>query len=724
MADEVTVIVNAVLNNEKFKKGLKDTKTNAEKTNKGIFATVSKLKGAYLAVAAVVGGVVITAFKNLITLTARLEAQGKAFSTVFGRDAKDAMKFVKEEAKRLGLEIETASKGFVKISAAAKGTSLEGEGVREVFSGVAEAATALQLNSEQTAGALTALEQIISKGKVQAEELRGQLGERLPGAFQIAARAMGVTTKELDKLMSTGKITAEDFIPKFATQLRKEFGGAAADAAKSFQAASNRLSNALKAVARVVGTVLLPPLTMLLTKLTEIIEPVSKITTRIIKFNTQFRISERILLTYIFAFKTLINLFKVSFGQGIRVLLNGIKFMSKVFKETLMGMISDVKSFGKFFKDVFTGKGIKKSFENLTESLNANAKKWVENNKENAKQFGADFIAPYVDIIEDTTKFVEDMSKKADELAEDRKVAADKGAKAEEDATERVKITAQDRIEFLKFIGKDEEARLLELETKKAELIKKFADDRVAIEEATNAQIKAIRANNAASTLSEIQDVASQISDITQSFFDNEIEKAQNKASKEENILRQQKTDGIITEEEFNAKKEELDKKAAREEAKIRQKAAIAARVGGLFDVALNTSVGIAKSVASSPLTGGLPWSAIIAGIGVAQAGAILAKPLPEVPGFAGGVRNFSGGMARINEQGGELVNLPSGANVLTNAATKDLLFNGGGRSQVSNISSTTNNDNSQRNFTFNGIRDIGAARNQLIRTEGKGAFL
>ena len=55
---------------------------------------------------------------------------------------------------------------------------------------------------------------MISKGKVQAEELRGQLGERLPSAFQLAAKAMGMTTAQLDKFMADGKLTAEDLLPK------------------------------------------------------------------------------------------------------------------------------------------------------------------------------------------------------------------------------------------------------------------------------------------------------------------------------------------------------------------------------------------------------------------------------------------------------------------------------------------------------------------------------
>jgi tape measure domain-containing protein len=91
-------------------------------------------------------------------------------------------------------------------------------------------------------GVFLALGQMISKGKVQAEELRGQLGERLPGAFNLAARAMGVTTAQLDDMLKKGQVTAEDMLPKLAAVLKDEFGPAAEHASQGAQGAVNRLS--------------------------------------------------------------------------------------------------------------------------------------------------------------------------------------------------------------------------------------------------------------------------------------------------------------------------------------------------------------------------------------------------------------------------------------------------------------------------------------------------
>lgn len=165
-------------------------------------------------------------------------------ATGSSEDAAASMAFVRQEADRLGLGLAASASQFAKLSAAAKGTALEGQASRDIFTAVSEAMTVLGGSAEQTEGALTAIEQMISKGKVSAEELRGQLGERLPGAFQTAAKAMGVTTAELDKMLSNGAVTADVMLPRLAAELHKTFGPGAQRAAGSLQGAINRLDNA------------------------------------------------------------------------------------------------------------------------------------------------------------------------------------------------------------------------------------------------------------------------------------------------------------------------------------------------------------------------------------------------------------------------------------------------------------------------------------------------
>ncbi len=141
--------------------------------------------------------------KAILDAGIALDSLQRSFVAIAGSQfgAIDFIEYLREESDRLGQSFYDLAPAFRSISAAARGTALEGEPVRKVFSAIVEASTALGMSSDQTSGALNALGQMISKGNVQAEELRGQLGERLPGAFQLAARAMGVSTKELGKML-------------------------------------------------------------------------------------------------------------------------------------------------------------------------------------------------------------------------------------------------------------------------------------------------------------------------------------------------------------------------------------------------------------------------------------------------------------------------------------------------------------------------------------------
>ncbi|RJR40799.1 MAG: hypothetical protein C4576_19740 [Desulfobacteraceae bacterium] len=157
-----------------------------------------------------------------------------------------AQKYLASESERLGLLFEAQVGGYVKIAAASKNTTLEGQATRDIWRAIATAGAALQMSNEDVSGSLMAVSQMISKGKVSAEELRQQLGERLPGALHIAARAMGVSTEALDDMLKKGQVYAEDFLPKFARALEEQYGQAAIDASNSATAATNKYHNVLR----------------------------------------------------------------------------------------------------------------------------------------------------------------------------------------------------------------------------------------------------------------------------------------------------------------------------------------------------------------------------------------------------------------------------------------------------------------------------------------------
>lgn len=180
--------------------------------------------------------------REFIQVNAAAESMQRALTLVTGSSeaAGKEMEFIRGEANRLGIEVGVAANSYVQLAASAKGTALEGQATREVWSSVANAMAALGKSGADTEGALLAISQMMSKGTVSAEELRGQLGERLPGAFQAAAKALGTTTQGLDDMLKKGEVVAADFLPKFAAELNKTFGDGQID---GFAANLNRLKN-------------------------------------------------------------------------------------------------------------------------------------------------------------------------------------------------------------------------------------------------------------------------------------------------------------------------------------------------------------------------------------------------------------------------------------------------------------------------------------------------
>ena len=159
------------------------------------------------------------------------------------------MEYLMNLSDRMGVFVGDLGKSFTGLAAAAKGTSVEGQGVRDIFEGVSAQARVLNLSAADTQGVFTAVTQIMNKGTVMAEELKNQLGERLPGSMQAAARAahqLGITqdatTQSLFKAMEEGKLASEEFLPVFAAELLKtaEAGGALEAAVNSTGAAIGR----------------------------------------------------------------------------------------------------------------------------------------------------------------------------------------------------------------------------------------------------------------------------------------------------------------------------------------------------------------------------------------------------------------------------------------------------------------------------------------------------
>ncbi|KVW96178.1 hypothetical protein ABW22_09155 [Thiobacillus denitrificans] len=175
----------------------------------------------------------------------RLEAK---FQFAAGGDTAKAagdLAFVRAEAERLALPILEAADGFSKLAAATQGTAIEGEKTRAIFTGISSAMRVLGAQNYTVERSFTAITQALSKGQLQAEEIRGQLAEHIPGAFRILANALGITEQKLNKDLKGGLVDSATAMVAFAKELERMSQSGLLAATQSFQAQTVRLSNTL-----------------------------------------------------------------------------------------------------------------------------------------------------------------------------------------------------------------------------------------------------------------------------------------------------------------------------------------------------------------------------------------------------------------------------------------------------------------------------------------------
>lgn len=186
------------------------------------------------------------AVKSIMDATVKLDTLQRSMSALAGSEAggKSQLAFLRMEAERLGQSFEVIADSYKNLFAAGVGAGWSSTEIQNVFSSVLEAGTVLGSSKQQIGGALLALEQMISKGKVSMEELRRQLGNALPGAMQIAAKAMGVTSEELQEMLKNG-LVAEDFVKRFARTLHDEYANKVPLASRTLRAELERLGNAV-----------------------------------------------------------------------------------------------------------------------------------------------------------------------------------------------------------------------------------------------------------------------------------------------------------------------------------------------------------------------------------------------------------------------------------------------------------------------------------------------
>lgn len=235
------------LNTKEFKKGIADVQR-----------TLNGLKNSFLSLSAALGAGL--GFSKIISNakdTAQQLSVAKAVLHNVSQEVDDAgykwdsyasnLNYVKKISKEYGQDLTNLIEGFGQFHAAANlvldangKVALSLEDQKYIYEQLTRAAAGYHMSADRTKDMMNAITQMMSKGKVAAEELRRQLGNSLPGAFGLMATAMGVTTTELEDMMRKGQVLSADALPKFAKELERVTKDMSFD---SLQQSLNRLKN-------------------------------------------------------------------------------------------------------------------------------------------------------------------------------------------------------------------------------------------------------------------------------------------------------------------------------------------------------------------------------------------------------------------------------------------------------------------------------------------------
>ena len=230
--------------------GLRETTTAASKAMRKQTSVAQQLKQSvnglaksYLSLFAVFEG-----FRTFFMVGAKFDSLQASLLAASGSalQAGKDFKFIKDLSMEMGISLDVLADGYRQIGSASRAAGLESATINKQFKQMSKLSRSFGLSAADTSLVLLAFQQMISKGVVSSEELRRQLGERLPGAVNHAANALGVTTLELSNMLKKGQVVTKDFLPKFLKQMEDfvDESGAYEASLRTMTAAQQRFSTA------------------------------------------------------------------------------------------------------------------------------------------------------------------------------------------------------------------------------------------------------------------------------------------------------------------------------------------------------------------------------------------------------------------------------------------------------------------------------------------------
>ncbi len=271
-------------------------------------------------------------------------------------DFEKGLKIIADTSKRLNVPIAASTKQFTTLAASVVGAGGSIEDAQVVFEGVSNSIKATGGNAEDVQSAIRAMSQIFGKGKVSAEELQGQLGERLAGAVVKFAEANNSSLQDLQKDLRDGTVGLDQVI-KFAQKLNVDFAKTAERVANSAADAGQRLQTQIQNLSITIGKDLIPVGAALQKQFSEILlgfqgnDGAVVALTESIKVFGGFLVSTVALVRTLV--RTLVDLSKILFHI---VMMQDFKAAGEVISKGLQDLAINFQKDIQLFKDIANGK--------------------------------------------------------------------------------------------------------------------------------------------------------------------------------------------------------------------------------------------------------------------------------------------------------------------------------------------------------------------------------
>ena len=152
--------------------------------------------------------------------------------------------FAREISKKYAIRLTDVIKGYTGVTAAAKANNLTVEQTQAIYEGITVSGVAAGKSQEDLQALFLATTQVLSKGKASAEEISGQIGERIPGAVAKFAAANKISLQELAEQFKKGEVTIAKFV-RFTEQQGEDYAEVAEALATGPEKAGVRLQIAL-----------------------------------------------------------------------------------------------------------------------------------------------------------------------------------------------------------------------------------------------------------------------------------------------------------------------------------------------------------------------------------------------------------------------------------------------------------------------------------------------